>query len=111
LEAGAAGLPVISTRHAGISDVVLHGKTGFLVDEGDINGMSEYLQRILRDPQLAMEMGQNAREYIIETFNMERSIGELRKVFEICLNQQRGNRKQSLDQTATLTTPDYHTSN
>jgi colanic acid/amylovoran biosynthesis glycosyltransferase len=111
LEAGAAGLPVISTRHAGISDVVLHGKTGFLVDEGDINGMSEYLQRILRDPQLAMEMGQNAREYIIKTFNMERSIGELRKVFEICLNQQRGTRKQSLDQTATLTTPDYHTSN
>lgn len=33
LEAGAAGLPVVSTRHAGIQDVVVHQKTGLLVEE------------------------------------------------------------------------------
>jgi colanic acid/amylovoran biosynthesis glycosyltransferase len=43
LEAGASGLPVIATRHAGIPDVVLHNETGFLVEEGDIQGMSEYM--------------------------------------------------------------------
>lgn len=111
LEAGAAGLPVISTRHAGISDVVLHGETGFLVDEGDINGMSDYLQKILRDPQLAMEIGQNAREYISKTFSMDRSIGELKNIFEICLSHQRGTRKQRLERTATLATQDHHTIN
>jgi len=110
LEAGAAGLPVISTRHAGISDVVLHGKTGFLVDEGDIDGMSDYLHRILSDTQLAMELGRNAREYISDTFNMDRSIGELRRIFQVCLNQQRGTREQSLEQTATLAAEDHQTS-
>ena len=43
LEAGAAGLPVVSTKHAGISEAVIHGKTGFLVDEGDIDAMAEYI--------------------------------------------------------------------
>ena len=111
LEAGAAGLAVVSTKHAGISDVVIHGKTGFLVDEGDIDGMSEHLHKLLSNPELATEMGQNAREFISERFSMERSIGELRNILENCLNCRRGTRKQSLLQTATLTTPDYHTSN
>ena len=42
LEAGAAGLPVVSTRHAGIKDVVQHGSTGFLVEEGDVEGIGVY---------------------------------------------------------------------
>ena len=61
LEAGAGGLPVVSTRHAGISDAVIHGKTGFLVDEGDIETMAEYIYRLLASPDLASEMGKNAR--------------------------------------------------
>ena len=40
LEAGASGLPVVSTRHAGIVDAVIEGETGLLVDEKDIAGMA-----------------------------------------------------------------------
>ena len=43
LEAGASGLPVVSTRHAGIKDAVIHEKTGFLVAEGDIARMAEHM--------------------------------------------------------------------
>ena len=46
LEAGAAGLPIVATRHAGIPDVVIQGETGFLVDEHDVDGMAQRMLRL-----------------------------------------------------------------
>ena len=82
LEAGASGLPVVSTRHAGIVDAVIHGKTGFLVNEGDIDEMSEYMYQLLSNPELAVQMGKRAREYISENFNMEGSIKNLQAILD-----------------------------
>ncbi len=58
MEAQAAALPVISTYHAGIPEVVIHGETGFLVKEKDISCMAEYMVRILAEPGLAKKLGQ-----------------------------------------------------
>ena len=77
LEAGASGLPVVSTRHAGIPDVVIHGTTGFLVDEEDIDAMSDYICQLLMDPLVASEMGRKARKHISENFNLDISIRKL----------------------------------
>jgi colanic acid/amylovoran biosynthesis glycosyltransferase len=77
LEAGASGLPVVSTRHAGIQDVVLDGKTGFLVDEGDVDGMAGCMIRLAKDPAMATMLGKAARERISAEFSMEKSIGKL----------------------------------
>jgi len=84
LEAGASGLPVVSTRHGGITDVVIHGRTGFLVNEGDIDGMSEYLYQLLNNPDLASQMGKSAREHISANFSMERSVEKLKNILEGC---------------------------
>jgi colanic acid/amylovoran biosynthesis glycosyltransferase len=85
LEAGAAGLPVVSTAHAGIVDAVVHGKTGFLVSEGDIDGMSEYMYQLLTNRDLAIEMGIQARGHIGANFNMDDSIKRLRAIIDKCL--------------------------
>ena len=45
-EAMANALPVISTRHAGIPEAVVHGETGLIVGEGDVNGMAEAMLAI-----------------------------------------------------------------
>ena len=82
LEAAASGLPVVSTRHAGITDAVLHGKTGFLVDEGDIDAMAEYIYRLLSNAELASQMGNNARAYVRENFN-ESNLEKLRRILEM----------------------------
>lgn len=82
LEAGASGLPVVSTRHAGIKDVVIHGETGFLVEEGDINGMAEYMIKLAQNPLLAGKMGRQARERIYSKFSMEKSISNLWNIIE-----------------------------
>jgi colanic acid/amylovoran biosynthesis glycosyltransferase len=85
LEACASGLPVVSTRHAGITDVVIEGSSGFLVDEGDIDNMAEYVYRLLSNPILANQMGTKAREHIMENYDMESSIGNLRSIVENCI--------------------------
>ena len=51
LEASASGLPVVSTLHGGIKDAIVHEKTGFLVEEGDVQGMANYMMKILENPE------------------------------------------------------------
>lgn len=86
LEAGASGLPVIATRHAGIKDAVIEQKTGLLVEEGDINGMAEHMTRLANDPQLAAEMGKAGREWISAQYSMEKSIARLWSIIETAMS-------------------------
>jgi colanic acid/amylovoran biosynthesis glycosyltransferase len=74
LEASAAALPVIATRHAGIPDVVIHGETGLLVEEHDVDGMAMCMCEILENPVKAKTMGQAGRQRIREQFTMARHI-------------------------------------
>ena len=82
LEAQAAALPVISTIHAGIPDVVLHGKTGFLVNEGDVKAMSQHMIDLAHDFEMARQMGSTARQRIIENFTMKHHIDTLNDVIK-----------------------------
>lgn len=76
LEALSAGLPVISTRHAGIPEVVLEGKSGFLVDEGDINGMADFIIKLESSRELTQKMGEFSKKYINDNFS-QKSYSEL----------------------------------
>jgi colanic acid/amylovoran biosynthesis glycosyltransferase len=77
IEAQMAGLPVVSTWHAGIPGVVIDGLTGFLVQEGDVVGMADAMIKLARDPQLAAEMGARGREHVLKHHTMERHINSL----------------------------------
>lgn len=59
-EGSAAGLPVVSTLHAGIPEQVEHARTGLLVPERDVTGMASALER-LRDPALRADLGAAGR--------------------------------------------------
>jgi glycosyltransferase involved in cell wall biosynthesis len=82
LEAGAAGLPVVATRHAGIADVVEHERTGFLVDERDVASMAAYMARCLEDPGLCRSMGDEARRHVRANFSMNTHIGRLQQAVD-----------------------------
>jgi glycosyltransferase involved in cell wall biosynthesis len=57
MEAASCGLPIVSTRHAGIPELVVDGQTGFLTDEGDETEMTAAMVRLLDDPALAARLG------------------------------------------------------
>jgi len=80
LEAGAAALPVVSTRHAGIPDVVVEGETGLLVDERDIKEMARHLVTLLSNSERSREMGTAARLHIRENFSCEQHIDRIEKI-------------------------------
>jgi colanic acid/amylovoran biosynthesis glycosyltransferase len=61
-EALMTGLPVISTRHAGIGEVVRDGESGFLVDERDTRAMANAMMTLAGDPAKAAHMGKSARQ-------------------------------------------------
>ncbi|MFM9984875.1 MAG: glycosyltransferase [Flavobacteriales bacterium] len=82
LEAQAAGIPVVSTYHAGIPDVVLHNETGYLVNENDIEGMAQAMGKILADRSKTIAMGQAAKARCKEHFTLKRHIDSLQTVLE-----------------------------
>lgn len=61
-EAMAAGLPVVSTAIAGIPEQVDDAETGYLVDPGDIDGLTDRLERLIRDADRRREFGERAQE-------------------------------------------------
>lgn len=77
LEAMANGLPVVSTRHAGIPEAVRDGVSGYLGEEGDSVGMAEKLSSLAQDPNLRRRMGEAGWLRAKEHFSWERERGSL----------------------------------
>ncbi len=72
MEAQASGLPVLSTRHSGIPEVVLDGQSGFLVPERDVSALAERLIYLLNHPQVWPEMGRSGRKHIEEGYDIRK---------------------------------------
>jgi glycosyltransferase involved in cell wall biosynthesis len=85
IEAQAAGLPVVSTLHAGIPDVVIDGETGFLVSEKDVDAMAQKMLLLYENRTLAEQMGKKAKARAKEHFTMQRHIGQLDALFDALL--------------------------
>lgn len=58
LEAMGCGLPVISTKHAGIPEAVLDGITGYTVEEGDVAGMAQRILELAEDARKRFKLGE-----------------------------------------------------
>lgn len=80
LEASSCGLPVVSTRHAGIVEAVRDGVSGFLVEEGDVDGMADHMLRLVREPDLAERMGAAGRRHVEANYSSQKSLGRLRSI-------------------------------
>jgi len=89
IEAAGSGLPVVSTRHAGIKESVIEGVTGYLVDEGDWQGMSEYMIKLLNDPELAEKMGQAGRRHILEHYDVEQQMDKIQEILTKAITEKR----------------------
>ncbi len=75
LEAASSGLPVVTVQASSMSELVIDGKSGYLIQPGDIIELARRLISLTKDPAKAKVMGQTARENV-ESHSNERFIRE-----------------------------------
>jgi glycosyltransferase involved in cell wall biosynthesis len=78
MEAMAAGLPVVSTRVAGVPEMIQDGSTGRLVAEHDITGIATALEELLRDAAMARQTGAAGRQLVEKKFATQGTTSELK---------------------------------
>jgi colanic acid/amylovoran biosynthesis glycosyltransferase len=71
-EAQAMGLPVVSSKHGGISEAVDHEQTGLLVEEHDVEGLSENLSKLLQNENLWNSFSCGGSERVRKHFNLHK---------------------------------------
>jgi colanic acid/amylovoran biosynthesis glycosyltransferase len=81
LEAMATGLPVFATRHGGIPEAVENGANGVLVGEGDVNALTEAMQRAVEDPVQLFAMGERGSESVRQNFDQTQQVQRLEEIY------------------------------
>jgi len=81
MEAMACGLPAVSTRLVGIPDLIEHEHTGLLVEPGDVDALADALERLAGDRELRHRLAIAGRERVIETFDLDRCLEPLFRIF------------------------------
>ena len=69
-EAMAMGLPVVSTMHAGIPELVTDGISGFLVPERSVNDLAERIMYLCDHPEIWPELSHAARRKVEADFDI-----------------------------------------
>jgi rhamnosyl/mannosyltransferase len=88
LEAMACGKPVVSTDlPTGVRSVNRHGVTGLVVPAGDPDALADALNRLLENPGLRMELGDNARLRVEKEFRAERMVSATLEVYREILRK------------------------
>lgn len=80
LEAAACGLPIVTTATTMLPDIIENGYNGFITNKPEELNM--YVKRLLNNPELAYELGQNARKTMIERFSMDSFVQKWNNLFE-----------------------------
>jgi colanic acid/amylovoran biosynthesis glycosyltransferase len=87
-EAMAMGLPVISTIHGGIPELVQDGVSGFLVKERDADGIAEKLTYLIQHSQDWEKMGKAGRARVEDKYDMNKLNDELVEIYQQIFNLQ-----------------------
>jgi len=93
MEAMASGLPVVACKVGGIPDLVAHGVTGWLADEGDYDELATRVVDLLEDDALRCAAGRAARERALGRMGLDQSIEATMRLFAQ-LGAQRGDARR-----------------
>ena len=80
LEAMSCGCAVVSTATCMIPEIIENGVNGFMSNDED--ELKEYIKRLLDDKELAIHLGNNARETVKENFSEDKFIKNWNKIFD-----------------------------
>lgn len=82
IEMAASGMPIVSTKHCDIPEVIENGVTGLLAEERDVNGLFEHLQWLVNHPDKWRTMTKAARRHVEAQFNVRTQGEKLAAIYE-----------------------------
>lgn len=82
MEAMAMGLPILSTKHSGIPELVENGVSGFLVPERDADALAEKLCYLIDRSEIWPNMGIAGRKYVETHYDINKLNDKLVKIYE-----------------------------
>ncbi len=80
MEAMASGIPVISTRIAGISELVEDGKSGYLVPPGHVEQLVHKIEMLYQQPNLRQSFGDAGKQFVSQEFDLANEAYRLSKI-------------------------------
>jgi glycosyltransferase involved in cell wall biosynthesis len=86
-QALAIGKPCVSFDLDGAPEVVINDVTGYLVKAGDSYGLARAISRILENPELRRQMGENGRRRVDPAFRAETMVNEIAEVYQMLLKR------------------------
>jgi colanic acid/amylovoran biosynthesis glycosyltransferase len=86
MEAMAQGLPVLSTYHSGIPELVQDGVSGFLVPERDVDALAEKLEHLVQHPEIWPEMGRAGRAHVERYHDIDKLNDQLVQLYQQLLD-------------------------
>lgn len=85
IEAMEAGLPIIATDRGAITESVIDGKNGFIVEKENPSQIAERIQYLIDNPEQREKMGEESRCLYLENFTEEKMIRRLSQTFHSVL--------------------------
>ena len=80
-QALAAAKPVVAYDCDGAGEVCFDGKTGFLIQPGDLTGLSERLLQIGNDPALCRKIGRSGQDFVRDNFAVEKMVDAIYNLY------------------------------
>jgi len=88
IEAMAAGLPIISTDQGAITESVIDGVNGFIVEKNNPQQIAEKILYLLENPEIRQRMGRASRELYLQKFTEEKMVERLAACFNTVLSSE-----------------------
>ncbi len=85
IEMSGYGMPVISTLHCDIPEVIIDGTSGLLAPEKDIAGLTDRLEYLVTHPEVWEAMGRAGREHIEKEYDCVRQARKLESIYDALL--------------------------
>jgi glycosyltransferase involved in cell wall biosynthesis len=81
IQAGMAGLPVVSTNVGSVPEIVLDGITGMITDL-DVHEIADAIEKLWRDPEVRVNMGVSAQEFTSANFGVKRLVSDHENLYK-----------------------------
>ena len=86
IEAMACGKPIVATKIGGNIEALDDGRTGVLIEAGNLNETVKSLEKLLDDDELSRQLGQNAFIEATRRFGIEKMVLGIERVLKTCIS-------------------------